>query len=78
MRMYGIPLTGSLIVQANSPSEAFEVAKNWSAIVLEDSITADAIPIPTNIEIAILIPQNSSIKDVTDEVIKMKQEAEAK
>ena len=77
MRMYGIPLTGSLIVQAKSPSEAFEVAKNWSAIVLEDSITANAIPIPANIEIVIFVPQNSSIKDVTDEVRKMREEAEA-
>ncbi len=75
MRIYGIPLTGSVFVEAESPAEAFETAKNWSEVVLRDAVTSDTVPIPASMSVVILNPQNHNIKDATDLVMEMAKEA---
>ena len=76
MRIYGVPFTGSVFVEAESPSAAFEVVQGWSEAVLKASVASDTLP-ADGVGIIIIKPTQENIRDATDEIRKMEAEAEA-
>lgn len=77
MPIYGLPLTGCVYVEADSPESALATAKQWADIVFKNSCGDKSEAVPDDIGFIILTPNDSNIKDVTDFVTELHQEAAA-
>ena len=76
MPIFGVPVTGSIFVEAESPQMAFEAVKNWSEEALYASITQASLPLSDGINLLLIKAQEENIRDATEEIRKLEAEAQ--
>lgn len=75
MPIYGVPIVGA--VYADSPETALTQAQEWAEAVMKNSMLEEPEEISVTLEFAVLKAKDDNIKDATELVQSMYDEAEA-
>ncbi len=77
MPIYGVPIVGAVYLEATSPEAAFTQAQEWAESVMKNSFLEEPEPILVDLEFVVLKAKDDNVKDATEMIQGMHDEAEA-